>query len=163
MNEKSTKQLKWLCACGLVCCIGWFVVICLHTYFELFDTEITMHVPWEDAATHPLPVMIFAAHTILSLALITLATCFFVNILRASRQGVIFPKSNITLIYVAAAVAFFYMLIDVNIGIAFTTPGGATPSVAVTTDALVTPLALLVFGVMYRLGHQLAEDNALTI
>jgi len=161
-NEKLIKRLKWLCYAGLLCCLCWLLIIGVQTYNEAVGTtDVSVH--WGDAAVQPLAGIIFVVYTVLALSLAVLAGCFFVNILRGVQRGEIFPKCNIAVIVAGAVLTFFYINVRMNMGLAFMSGSDAMPPVGVDTDSLVVPLALLVFGVMYRLGHDLARENELTI
>jgi len=159
MNDKTIKRLKWLCCVGLLFCACWLLIIMVHTYNEAFSTSTGVQVQW----SQPWSACTFVAYTVVSLALLVLAVCFFINILRGVGQGVIFPKCNIALIMAAAVLSFCYVTLDANMPLAFAEPGDPMPPLVLNTDALVVMLGLLVFGVMYKLGHDLAVENELTV
>jgi|GEM_PF-3506995 len=164
MNNKTEKRLQWLSYAGLVFCACWLILICVRTYYMATGATGVPHVHWEGFAQQPWAAVVFVAYVLVSLALVALASAFFVNTVRGiKRGGEIFPKRNIVIINAAAVLSFFYIFLYGNISCAFVAPGDAAPAVAFDTDALVVLLALLIFAVMYRMAHDAAEENQLTV
>lgn len=161
MNEKLIKQLRWFSYTALVFCAFWLVVLCIQNYNHLFCTDGS-HIHWEARQKVVLvAITVLSVYIILTLALIATCSAFFINTLKGISQGVIFPKANINMINATAILIFLQTVAADNLSQAFISESPL--SIALSSNPFVQSLAVLVFGIMYRIAYQLAEENELTV
>ena len=73
----------------------------------------------------------------------------------------LFPKKNIRLIFIAAILLFLQTVASDNLNQAFISEGPA--AIALTSNPFVQSLILLVFGILYKMGYQVAAEHDLTV
>ena len=137
MNEKLTMTLKWLSYVALFFCAVWFVFLCYQSYHQVFDTTGS-HIHWEAKQNQVL----------------------FVSTVGIQYEE-LFPKKNIRLIFIAAILLFLQTVASDNLNQAFISEGPA--AIALTSNPFVQSLILLVFGILYKMGYQVAAEHDLTV
>ena len=143
MNEKLTMTLKWLSYVALFFCAVWFVFLCYQSYHQVFDTTGS-HIHWEAKQN-----------------VIGLCVAFFINLIKGIQYEELFPKKNIRLIFIAAILLFLQTVASDNLNQAFISEGPA--AIALTSNPFVQSLILLVFGILYKMGYQVAAEHDLTV
>jgi hypothetical protein len=73
----------------------------------------------------------------------------------------LFPKKNIRLIFIAAILLFLQTVASDNLDQAFISEGPAV--IDLTSNPFVQSLILLVFGILYKMGYQVAAEHDLTV
>ena len=161
MNENLTKTLKWLSYVALTFCSIWFVFLCYQSYHQVFGST-GCHIHWEAQQSQVLFVSaLFLLYVLSTLSVIGVCMTFFVNTIKGLRQGELFPKKNIRLIFVAVPLIFLQTVAADNLGQAFIAQGPAV--IALTSNPFVQSLILLVFGILYKMGCQVAAEHDLTV
>ena len=145
MNENLTMTLKWLSYVALFFCAVWFVFLCYQSYHQVFDTTGS-HIHWEAKQ---------------KLAVIGICVIFFINLIKGIRHEELFPKKNIRLIFIAAILLFLQTVASDNLDQAFISEGPAV--IDLTSNPFVQSLILLVFGILYKMGYQVAAEHDLTV
>ena len=153
--------LKWLSYVALFVCTAWFVFLCIQSYHQVFDTTGS-HIHWEAKQNHVLFVStVFLSYIALTLAVIGLCVAFFINLIKGIQHEELFPKKNIRLIFIAAILLFLQTVASDNLNQAFISEGPAV--IALTSNPFVQSLILLVFGILYKMGYQVATEHDLTV
>lgn len=81
------------------------------------------------------------------------------NSLKSLRNGILFPKCNVGILYGSAASFFLYRFCDSNIGIVC----GAERNILLNTDDLMASLIIVIFAVIYKVAVKVSMENSLTI
>ena len=161
MNEKLAMTLKWLSFVALFFCAIWFAYLCYHSYHQVFDTT-GRHIHWEAKQNQVLFVStVFLLYIVLTLAVIGICVVFFINLIKGIRHEELFPKKNIRLIFIAAILLFLQTVASDNLDQAFISEGPAV--IDLTSNPFVQSLILLVFGILYKMGYQVAAEHDLTV
>ena len=161
MNEQLTKALKWLSYVALFFCAAWFVYLCHQSYHQIFDTTGS-HIHWEAKQNQVLFVTtVFFLYVLLTLSVIGVCVAFFVNIIKGIRQEELFPRKNIKLIFIAVLLIFLQTTASDNLSQAFIVQGPAV--IGLSSNPFVQSLILLVFGILYKMGYQVAAEHELTV
>ena len=150
MIEKLTMTLKWLSYVALFFCAVWFVFLCYQSYHQVFDTTGSLFVS-----------TVFLLYIALTLAVIGLCVAFFINLIKGIQHEELFPQKNIRLIFIAAILLFLQTVASDNLNQAFISEGPA--AIALTSNPFVQSLILLVFGILYKMGYQVAAEHDLTV
>ena len=79
---------------------------------------------------------------------------FFINLIKGIQHEELFPKKNIMLIFIAAVLLFLQTVASDNLSQAFISKGPAV--IELLSNPFVKSLILLVFGVLYKMGYQVA-------
>ena len=161
MNEKLTMTLKWLSYVALFFSAAWFVFLCYQSYHHVFDTTGS-HIHWEAKQKQVMFVSaVYLLYIVLTLAMISVCVVFFINLIKGIQHEELFPKKNIRLIFIAAVLLFLQTVASDNLDQAFISKGPAV--IALTSNPFVQTLILLVFGILYKMGYQVATEHDLTV
>lgn len=161
MNEKMIRKLKWLCHASMFVCVIWFLYVCFQSYAHIFNTE-GQHIHLEASSSIVgYTLSLFVIHLILTFGLIGIFIAFFVNILRGLRKEELFPKANILVINIGAILIFLQTVTADNFSQIFISEGPG--QIILTSNPFVWALAVLVFGAMYKIAHNIAAEHDLTI
>ena len=161
MNEKLTMTLKWLSYVALFFCVVWFVFLCYQSYHQVFDTTGS-HIHWEAKQNQVLFVSaVFLLYIVLTLAVIGICVVFFINLIKGIQHEELFPKKNIRLIFIAAVLLFLQTVASDNLSQAFIVRGPGI--ISLTSNPFVQSLIVLIFGILYKMAHQVAAEHDLTV
>lgn len=161
MNERLTTMLKWLSYVALFFCAAWFCFLCYQSYHQAFDTTGS-HIHWEAKQNQVLFVSIlFSLYFILTLTVIGICVVFFINTIKGIRNEELFPSKNIRLIFTAALFIFLQTIASDNLSQAFISKGPAV--IGLTSNPFVQSLIILIFGILYKMAHQVAAEHDLTV
>ena len=161
MNEKLTMTLKWLSYVALFFCAVWFVFLCYQSYHQVFDTTGS-HIHWEAKQNQVLFVSaVFILYFLLTLAMIGVCVAFILNTIRGIKNEELFPRKNIRLIFIAALLIFLQTVASDNLSQAFIVRGPGI--ISLTSNPFVQSLIVLIFGILYKMAHQVAAEHDLTV
>ena len=161
MNEKLTMTLKWLSYVALFFCFAWFVFLCYQSYHQAIDTTGS-HIHWEAKQNQVLFVSaVFILYFLLTLAMIGVCVAFILNTIRGIKNEELFPRKNIRLIFIAALLIFLQTVASDNLSQAFIVRGPGI--ISLTSNPFVQSLIVLIFGILYKMAHQVAAEHDLTV
>jgi len=161
MIEKLTMTLKWLSYVALFFCAVWFVFLCYQSYHQVFDTTGS-HIHWEAKQNQVLFVSaVFILYFLLTLAMIGVCVAFILNTIRGIKNEELFPRKNIRLIFIAALLIFLQTVASDNLSQAFIVRGPGI--ISLTSNPFVQSLIVLIFGILYKMAHQVAAEHDLTV
>ena len=161
MNEKLAMTLRWLSYVALFFCAAWFVFLCYQSYHQVFDTTGS-HIHWEAKQNQVLFVSaVFILYFLLTLAMIGVCVAFILNTIRGIKNEELFPRKNIRLIFIAALLIFLQTVASDNLSQAFIVRGPGI--IRLTSNPFVQSLIVLIFGILYKMAHQVAAEHDLTV
>jgi len=161
MTEKTFTQLRRLCYVALFLCVLYFFAICLNAYQEAFGIS-QEHVHWEETHITWYHAIFFFGSLLSSLSIAALCITFVMNILKGIKQQILFPKKNISIIFTIAILSIFLTFFLDNESQALQLIGHRR-EIKLCFDTLAMPIAILIFGLMYKIGNTLFDENRLTI
>lgn len=88
-----------------------------------------------------------------------LITAFLFKTIRGLKNGVIFPASNVPIIYLCALSLFIYNFCYSNGGIMT----GTSKNLLLDTDDIALSLIFVVFAMIYKIAVRISDENSLTI
>lgn len=105
-------------------------------------------------------IIIFSGRIVSGYTFYLLLTLFMFNSVRGYKKGIIFPKTNVKLLYGCSISYFFYSFFNLNIDII-----GATNEylLKLDTESVVLTLLFAIFALMYHIAEKISEENNLTI
>ena len=158
MKDKTIKNIRICCYVALVFCALWIVVM-----VNYLIADILGYGPWPKAVdwsqNTAMKIAVLACCLLGSAAMIALSIKVVLNILKGIRENIVFPKSNVKLLFWMAFVDFVYMLGFTNL------PNLWNDDVIFTLlhTNFITPFLLLFFAFMYKVAADAVEENNLTI
>ena len=90
-----------------------------------------------------------------------LFTAFIVNILRYLKDGTIFSRANVILLWVMVLVLPIYSFLSDNMSIACAKTDEL--ALVVTDNVFLYPLVALIIASLYKIAYDVAEEQKLTI
>ena len=160
MEKTSIKALRIVCYVSLVCMPLWVLFYGIQSYFVLTTGSGDGVINW-DSPRIGVKVALFVMNRITIVAMAGLFGAFVVNILRYLKNGVIFNRVNVVLLWVMVAVLPVYSFVSDNMGIACT--ASEHFDVVLTDNPFVYTVVALIVALLYKMGYDAAEEQKLTI
>ena len=159
MKEKTMKSIRVFCyiALGLSLCWGlfWFGNILL-SLFGVGDYPFK----WFDWTEHKVfKIVFFVAYSLSIAAMIALCVKMIFNVLKGMRENMVFPKSNVKLLFWFVVSDFIFLLAYNNLHVLYS----GLMEIHFNYTNIVTPFFLLFFAFMYKIAADAVEENNLTI
>lgn len=88
-----------------------------------------------------------------------LITAFLVKTIKGLKNGILFPASNVRILYFCSLVLFLYNFCYNNVGILT----GSSSNLLLDTDDIAISLILVVFAMIYKIAVRISDENSLTI
>lgn len=160
MKTKSNKGLKGATIFVSLLCIVNIVWILCQSYFISTGSGEGC-IAWHEDL-YPVQLAIFAGRLLFKTAFYALIILFMVKQCKAIRNGTIFPRANIAVIYTMAACYFIGEFCNSNMesAVMFCGSNGA---IEINTDIIIYTILLVVFGILYKVAVDVSEENNLTI
>jgi hypothetical protein len=93
--------------------------------------------------------------------MIGVCVAFILNTIRGIKNEELFPRKNIRLIFIAALLIFLQTVASDNLSQAFIVRGPGI--ISLTSNPFVQSLIVLIFGILYKMAHQVAAEHDLTV
>lgn len=165
MDNKILKSSKLVCFLALIPWGLWTLVIILRLlrFAGLINFNVYLGIDiapivWYDDEAIVAQYIELAGYAITNIVMISMVFMFIYKSLKGMDVNEVFTRGNVRLLYVMAAVSFFYELFMANRGILY-----GSREVVLDTDPFTTPLVVLVVAMFYRLALHAYEENSLTI
>ena len=157
MEKNSTKSLKWLT--GVVICFGLIALVMLvaQTIGFFFGNPDAQKVVWIEGVKF-LQVTIAVLRFLGSIALFASIVGFMLNSIKALNNGVLFPRVNIKLLFMAAGSAFVFLFCNTNVPMIL-----GVEVFQLDFEEILVPAIICTFAILYRKAVQVSEENSLTI
>ena len=152
MKEKTIKTIKGCCIAAVVLMA---IVFLFNTFFWI---EFWRTAEWKDEIINWQRTMLIG--DIGTYVLLTCSVIIFIsNVLRGLTEGMIFNRCNTYVIYAGAVLLFF------NLFFSYTSQNAAEGIYvfAIDTEMLISPLLLVILGLLHKLAVEASEENNLTI
>ncbi|MBR6489101.1 MAG: hypothetical protein IKT03_01055 [Muribaculaceae bacterium] len=160
MNKKTVKFLKIVCYVMLALIPLWLIFYGIQSYFVLTTGSGEGVINW-DSPRIGLKVTFFILHHIAMLTMAGLFTAFLINILRYLKDGTIFSRANVILLWVMVLVLPIYSFLSDNMDIACSTKEEL--EIVITDNVFLYPLVALIIAFLYKIAYDVAEEQKLTI
>ena len=158
MNDKTLKNIRVCCYIALAVC-GIWAVLAANNFIGILtgNTILPRVVNWSHRGT--MKIVYFALYVLSTLSQILLICFAVVNVLKGIRDNMVFPKSNVKLLFWLALVDFVYELCWTNLPILF----DDRFVLQLVNTNFITPFFLLFFAFMYKVAADAVEENNLTV
>ena len=160
MSKKSVKYLKIVCYVLLALISLCVIFYGIQSYYILSTGSGEGVINW-DSPRLGLKFTIFILHRLVLFTVVGIFTAFIINILRYLKDGSIFNRTNVILLWIMVLLLPFYSLLNDNISIAFSTSAHGT--FVLTDNFFFYPLVALIVALLYKIAYDAAEEQKLTI
>ena len=157
MKKNSTKSLKWLFGLAIFFGALYLVLRGVQTCSLLFGAPNPSQVEWTDGI-RGLQASVIILHFAGFVALFTLLTLFIFNSIKALKDGTLFPRKNVGLLFGCAAASFVSYLCSSNMHLLH-----GTREIHINFPEIILPAVICIFAIIYRIAVQVSEENSLTI
>lgn len=160
MEKTSIKTLKVACYVLIVCILLWVIFYGIQSYYVLTTGSGEGVINWASPRIG-VKVALFVVHRLAILAMAGLFAAFAINILKHLKGGTIFCRGNVMLLWIMVALVPIYSFVSDNMGIA------CSPKehfdVVLTDNPIFYTIVALIIALLYKLAHEAAEEQKLTI
>lgn len=157
MKKNSTKSLKWLFALAIIFGTLYLALKGVQTSSLLFGAPNPSEVEWIDSI-RLLQTSVIILNFAGAIALFTILTLFIFNSIKALKDGTLFPKKNVGLLFGCAAAAFVCYFCDSNMHLI-----NGIRTINFGFAEIIVPVVICIFAIIYRIAVQVCEENRLTI
>lgn len=157
MKKNSTKSLKWPSAVVLLLC----AITAVHVTFQgigIFIDSSAFGVNWSEDLKW-LQMTILIGRMSGGIAFSILMCAFIIISGKSLKNGILFPRCNVGILYGTAASLFIYRFFQSNLGIVT----GGERNLLIDTDDLIITLTIVIFAIIYKVAVRVSEENSLTI
>lgn len=165
MDKKILKSSKAICLVALGFWGLWALIILFRLLrfagiinFNLYLGFDIAPIVWFDDEAIIMQWIELAGYVITNVAMVSLVFLFIYKSLKGMKKNEVFTRGNVLLLYLMAAVSFFYELFITNRGIIY-----GKREIVLDSDPFTTTLIILVVAVFYKLALNAYEENRLTI
>ena len=160
MNKKTVKFLKIVCYVVLALIPSWMIFYGIQSYYVLTTGSGAGVINWGSPRIG-VKVTFFILHRLAMLTMAGLFTAFIINILRYLKNGTIFSRANVVLLWVMVLVLPIYSFLSDNISIACQRTDNL--ALVMTDNVFLYPLVALIIASLYKIAYDVAEEQKLTI
>lgn len=160
MSKTSVKFLKIVCYIVLALIPVWLIFYGVQSYYVLTTGSGEGVINW-DSPRIGVKVTFFVMQRIAMLVMVGLFTAFIINVLRYLKDGTIFSRSNVILLWVMVLVLPIYSFLSDNMSIAYEPTDNL--AIVITDNMFLYPLVALIIASLYKIAYDVAEDQKLTI
>ena len=157
MKKNSTKSLKWLTGVTIVSGIFYILMLGCQTAGYFFGYPVAQRAVWIDnlkMLQGSIALFRFAG----AAAMFSLIIAFLFNSIKALKNGVLFPKKNVGLLFGTATASFVFLFCNENMPLVL-----GTRQIELNFTEILVPVIICAFAIIYRTAVKVSKENSLTI
>ncbi|MBO7280300.1 MAG: DUF2975 domain-containing protein [Bacteroidaceae bacterium] len=162
MKTKISKSLMGVVVIAMIICAIHIVWLILQSWFISGINGSTGEINWNQDVL-PFQIIVFSCRLLFNVGFNVLIIVFLIKSLKALKDGTLFPKSNVALLYVTAGCYFIGKLCDDNMGSTLLTETPTCSRFVIETGCILVTLMLIIFAMIYKIAVKVSEENNLTI
>lgn len=157
MKQNSIKSITAISIAIMVFC-GLSAILVIVQGIVGFVSPENMGVVWSDELIN-YQIVIASGRILGGAAFFCLITAFLVKTIKGLKNGILFPASNVRILYFSALALFISNFCCSNVGIMT----GSQSNLLLDTDDITISLILVLFAMIYKIAVKISEENRLTI
>ena len=162
MEKRISKSLMGVVVVAMVICAVHIVHLVLQSWFTSGIDGSTGEINWnEDVLTFQ--IIVFSCRLLFNVAYNILIILFLIKSLKALKEGTLFPRGNVALLYSTAGCFFIGKLCDDNFGNILLTDTPTCSRFEIETGGILITLMFIIFAMIYKIAVNVSEENNLTI
>ena len=147
---------------AMIICAIHIVWLILQSWFISGINGSTGEINWNQDVL-PFQIIVFSCRLLFNVGFNVLIIVFLIKSLKALKDGTLFPKSNVALLYITAGCYFIGKLCDDNMGNTLLTETPTCSRFVIETGCILVTLMLIIFAMIYKIAVKVSEENNLTI
>ena len=157
MKKDSSKSLKWLTGVTTIFGALYLLMLVCQTCGLFFGYPVRQTAEWmADIKLFQASIAIF--RFIGATASYACIIAFLLNSISALKNGTIFPKKNVGILFGAAISSFIFIFCNSNMHIVF-----GTRQIELGFVEIIVPVVICALAIIYRIAVQISKENSLTI
>ena len=157
MKQNSIKSITAISIAIMVFCGLSALLVIVQGFFGFVSPE-KVGVVWLDEMK-TFQIFIASGRILGGAFYFGLITAFLVKTIKGLKNGILFPASNVRILYFSALALFVYNFCYNNGGILT----GGESNLLLDTDDIAISLILVVFAMIYKIAVKISDENSLTI
>ncbi len=157
MKQNSIKSITAISIAIMVFC-GLSAILVIVQGIVGFVSPENMGVVWSDELIN-FQIVIASGRILGGAAFFCLITAFLVKTIKGLKNGILFPASNVRILYFSALALFISNFCSSNEGIMT----GSESNLLLDADDIAISLILVLFAMIYKIAVKISEENRLTI
>ena len=157
MKQNSTKSLKWLTGAVIALSLIALAIITCQTFGFFYGYPVGQKAEWIEGFKC-MQVSIIVLRLVGAITCFILLLAFMFSSIKAQKNGVLFPRKNIGILFGLAAASFITLLCCDNMHIVM-----GTRHISIGFTELIVPVIICIVALIYRNAVKVSEENSLTI
>lgn len=157
MKQNSIKSITAISIAIMVFCGLSALLVIVQGFFGFVSPE-NVGVIWSEEIKG-FQMLVALGRMLGGAAFFGLITAFLIKSIKGLRNGVLFPASNVPILYFSALALFIYNFCYANGGILT----GADHNLLLDTDDITISLIIVIFAMIYKIAVKISDENSLTI
>lgn len=162
MRRKNYKLLNGTAIMAAILCSVQIVWLVMQSWFISGLGGVDGEINWDNEVL-PFQLTVFTCRLLFCIAYNIAIIIFLIKTMKALKNGIIFPRSNISLLYFTAICYFIGTLSRDNFDNILLTQTPRATFFAIDSSTILITLLLVVFALLYKIAADISEENNLTI
>lgn len=162
METKKHKTLKGVAITVVLICVCRIVWLFAETWFAAGFGATEGSINWSEAVL-PFQMTVLLCRILFETAYHITIIIFIVKTIKGLKNGVIFPQSNVPLLFTTTSSYFIGTLMSNNFKNVLLTQNPNATYFAIDSSTILVTLMYLIFAMLYKIAADVSEENNLTI
>ena len=162
MKTKNHKTLKGVAFTTALLCAVHIVWICAQTLFISGIGSSEGEINWSEDV-YPFQLTVLLARLLFCTAYYATIIIFIVRTIKGLKSGIIFPQSNVPLLFTTAGCYFIGTLMSDNYDNILLTQTPDATYFAIESNTILITFIYIIFALLYKTAADVSEENNLTI
>ena len=162
MEKRNYKALKAVAFAAALLCAAHIVWLCAQTWFISGMGGTEGEINWSEEV-FPFQLTVLLGRLLFCAAYYATIIIFIVRTIKGLKSGIIFPQSNVPLLFITAGCYFIGTLMSDNFDNILLTQTPDATYFAIDSNTILIPLIYIIFALLYKIAANVSEENNLTI
>lgn len=162
METRNYKALKGVAFTAALLCAVHIVWLCAQTWFISGMGSSEGEINWSEDI-YPFQLTVLLARLLFCTAYYATIIIFIVRTIKGLKSGIIFPQSNVPLLFTTAGCYFIGTLMSDNYDNILLTQTPNATYFAIESNTILITFIYIIFALLYKIAANVSEENNLTI
>lgn len=162
MEKRNYKALKAVAFAAALLCAAHIVWLFAQTWFISGMGGTEGEINWSEEV-FPFQLTVLLGRLLFCAAYYATIIIFIAKTINGLKSGIIFPQSNVPLLFITAGCYFIGTLMSDNFDNILLTQTPNATYFAIDSNTILIPLIYIIFALLYKIAANVSEENNLTI
>lgn len=162
METKNYTTLKGVAFTVALLCAAHIVWLCVQTWFISGMGGVEGEINWSEDV-YPFQLAVLLGRLLFSAAYYATIIVFIAKTTKGLKSGIIFPQSNVPLLFTTAGCYFIGTLMSDNFDNILLTQTPNATYFAIESNTILITFIYIIFALLYKIAANVSEENNLTI